>query len=59
MGGQSSKSQPTDESFTNHSSINFVSEETSMTAESTLKKEEEISISSDISSDKINLLGER
>ena len=55
MGGQPSRTQPADEKFSNHSSINFVSdeEEASMTTESTLEEEEEIS------SDKINLLGER
>jgi len=44
MGGQPSKDQPTDEKFSNHSSINFVSEEeeTSITAQSTSKKEEEM-----------------
>ena len=53
MGSQSSRPQPTDENFSNHSSINFVSEEASVNEAETSKKGEEMY------SDETNLLGNR
>ena len=53
MGSQTSKSQQEDEVFSNHSSINFVSEEATDQAELSSSKGVEMTV------EEINLLGEK